>query len=122
MHRPCHHGKPCNFGSCPPEHRLSVSSSRAHRSRELHSGGLLPPVGTDAATVRAREWVAPIIAANSATAHVANTTIGRNCWKSRKYAAFRSAVTVAPEGSHCETKANGRGRSGGATAPPLELL
>src|SRR5712691_7451730 len=66
--------------------------------------------------------VAPIIAANSTAAHVANTTIGRSCWKSRKYAAFRSAVTVAAEGSHCETKANGRGRSGGATAPPLELL
>src|SRR5215213_10084908 len=29
---------------------------------------------------------------------------------------------VAPEGSHCETKANGAGSSGGATAPPLALL
>src|SRR3954451_23149173 len=36
--------------------------------------------------------------------------------------ALRSAVTVAPDGSHCERKANGAGSSGGGTAPPLELL
>jgi hypothetical protein len=34
---------------------------------------------------------------------------------------LRSGVTVAPDGN-CEIKANGRGRSGGGTAPPLALL
>src|SRR5919108_3978167 len=36
--------------------------------------------------------------------------------------ASRSEVTVAPDGSHCETNANGAGSSGGETAPPDELL
>ncbi len=31
-------------------------------------------------------------------------------------------MTVAPDGSHCERNANGGGKSGGATAPPEELL
>src|ERR687887_1024961 len=36
--------------------------------------------------------------------------------------ALRSEVTVAPDGSHCETNANAGGSSGGETAPPEELL
>src|SRR5919108_5120470 len=36
--------------------------------------------------------------------------------------ASRSEVTVAPDGSHCDTNANGAGSSGGDTAPPDELL
>ena len=36
--------------------------------------------------------------------------------------ALRSAVTVAPEGSHWERKANGSGSNGGETAPPEEAL
>src|SRR6516165_2442836 len=36
--------------------------------------------------------------------------------------ALRSELTVAPDGSHCDRRANGWGSSGGATAPPDDAL